>query len=315
LTEKERSYLPLMTRFYMNYSMLVINSFGLQNALERSKLDVGHFFGRCHTSAMACALIVRDELGPLGYLRYSPDSHFVLSSYAVLTLLKLIRPEFQSFMENQERTIALVNDVADTLESVAASASHTPALYSTFLRAVASARTSGPSVPASPRPTTGDGRMTMNNGESPLDQVSGPAAGVYGDEHQFGDGALGLKMFPPAPHISNEVSWNHDGSGAEMDLQPSAFNPQQTMDDFSSMSMDSILSGGFWDNVLIPGYSTGLEGLTSLSGGFVYGSGGSGLITPRRSSPEPESPSQFAHAPGDNAMSQRSINSAFASTS
>lgn len=86
------NYFKLMTRFYFNYSMLVVNSFGLQNALERSKLDVGHFFGRCYSSAMACALLIRDEIGPQGFLRYSPDSHFVLSSYAVLTLLKVSLP-------------------------------------------------------------------------------------------------------------------------------------------------------------------------------------------------------------------------------
>ncbi len=89
LTSTERVYVPIMMRFYFNYSMLVVNSFGLQNALERAPLDTGHFFGRCYASAMACALIVRDELGPQGFLRYSPDSHFVLSSYAVLTLLKV----------------------------------------------------------------------------------------------------------------------------------------------------------------------------------------------------------------------------------
>jgi len=44
------------------------------------------------------------------------------------------------------------------------------------------------------------------------------------------------------------------------------------------MSMDSIFSNNFWDSVLVPGYSNTLEG---LSGGFVFGAGGSGLITPR----------------------------------
>ena len=61
------------------------------------------------------------------------------------------------------------------------------------------------------------------------------------------------------------------------------------------LSMDTILNGGFWDNVLVPGkfiayrrsvyrsmrpfkgYSNAMEG---LSGGFVYGVGGSGVITP-----------------------------------
>jgi hypothetical protein len=82
-------YKRLITRFYFHYAMLVLNSFGLQNALERSNIDIGHFFGRCHSSAMACALLIRDELGPSGFLKYSPDSHFVFTSYAVLSLLKV----------------------------------------------------------------------------------------------------------------------------------------------------------------------------------------------------------------------------------
>jgi hypothetical protein len=69
--------------------MLVVNSFGLQNAIERSAVDVGHFFTRCHSSATACATLVRDELAPRGFLKYSPDSHFVMISYAVLSLLKV----------------------------------------------------------------------------------------------------------------------------------------------------------------------------------------------------------------------------------
>ena len=39
--------------------------------------------------------------------------------------------------------------------------------------------------------------------------------------------------------------------------------------------------------IALTGYSSGLEG---LSGGFVYGTGGSGIITPRRYSPDPETP-------------------------
>ncbi|KAF8341576.1 uncharacterized protein EI90DRAFT_1755923 [Cantharellus anzutake] len=89
ITAAEGSYVSTMIRFYLNYSMLVVNSFGLQNALEHAPLDTGHFFGRCYSSAVACAVIVRDELGPQGYLRYSPDSHFVFSSYVVLMLLKV----------------------------------------------------------------------------------------------------------------------------------------------------------------------------------------------------------------------------------
>lgn len=74
--------------FYLNYGMLVINSFGLQNALEKSPVDIGHFFARCHTSATACISVIKDQFAPQGFLKYAPDSLFVQSSYAVLTLLK-----------------------------------------------------------------------------------------------------------------------------------------------------------------------------------------------------------------------------------
>lgn len=215
-------------------------------------------------------------------------------------------------MESEQRTLALVNDVANTLESVAINSSHTPALYSTFLRAVVTARTAGPSQPPSPRVPSAPNSMDIatlahaqlqqqqqksGQGNSPLDMqlASNPAAGVFGDEHQFGDGALGLKMFPPSGtavlggggHGSNgqggitgttpasgtpggDLIWNptassgganvHIGNGhGELDLQAAMSfqlpNPPQG-DDFASLSMDNILSGGFWDNVLIPGPSS-----------------------------------------------------------
>jgi len=82
-------YKAMISRFYFNYATLVINSFGLQNAMESSPTNIGYFFARVHTAANACATIVRDELGPSGYMKYSPDSHFVQTSYAVLTLLKV----------------------------------------------------------------------------------------------------------------------------------------------------------------------------------------------------------------------------------
>ena len=79
----------LIANFYFHYAMLTINAFGLQNALERSAVDIGHFFARCHSSAVSCATILRDEMGPSGFLKYSSDSTFVMGSYAVLSLLKV----------------------------------------------------------------------------------------------------------------------------------------------------------------------------------------------------------------------------------
>lgn len=87
--EVVKAYASTIIKFYFHYYMLVINSFGLQNAMERSHVDIPHFFARVHTSATAVAAIARDELVPRGYLKYSPDAHFVFLSYAVLSLLKV----------------------------------------------------------------------------------------------------------------------------------------------------------------------------------------------------------------------------------
>lgn len=87
--ETMKDYTSTMMTYYFHYYLLVIHSFGLQNAIERSTVDIPYFFSKCHTSATAVASVARDELAPRGFLRYSPDSHFVFLSYAVLSLLKV----------------------------------------------------------------------------------------------------------------------------------------------------------------------------------------------------------------------------------
>jgi hypothetical protein len=293
-------YWRSIAEFYTSYALLVINSFGLQNALERSPADLGHFFVRCHTTASRCATLVRDELGPLGYLKYSPDSHFVQCSYAVLTLLKvsrtrssrrwlyvsdgrvpmqLIRPEFQPFLEQQESTIALVKDVADVLENIAAGPLHTPALYSALLKALISSKTEAASQPAGAQdaqPAPG-AQASQTPGDEPPRSHDAMLCGASGSEYMF-NSEMGpvqdISTFPPT-------------------MAPSSNQPPNDL-----LSMDTILSSGFWDSMIVPGacshcrppfrspltracitgYSNTVD---SLSGGFLYGAGGSGFITPR----------------------------------
>lgn len=88
-SDEVAEYRLLSAKFYFNYAMLIVNSFGLQNALERSAVDIGHFFARCYSSAVACATVMRDEMSPCGFLRYAVDSNYVQGSYAVLSLLKV----------------------------------------------------------------------------------------------------------------------------------------------------------------------------------------------------------------------------------
>ncbi|KAI0077103.1 hypothetical protein K474DRAFT_1621646 [Panus rudis PR-1116 ss-1] len=260
-----KKYRALSGKFYFNYAMLIVNSFGLQNALERSAVDIGHFFARCHSSAVACCTVLRDELGPSGYLRYAPDSNFVQGSYAVLSLLKLLRPEFQAFLDHEQKTIGLVKDVADVFERVAAGPLHTPALYSTFLRALLSAKTEPPD------------NTTANQ---QAQQAEGPpqtSAADHINSHSAPDNSASSLHSATIDPLADFNFDSEMGPVADMSTFPPTMAPQQA-EDMSMLSMDSILSTSFWDSVLVPGYSNTLEG---LSGGFVYGAGGSGLITPR----------------------------------
>ncbi|KAG8699118.1 hypothetical protein FRC08_005498 [Ceratobasidium sp. 394] len=282
-TSHGSEYRSLVAVFYYHYAMLVVNSFGLQNAMERSHVDIAHFFSRCHSSATACAVVVRDELAPRGHLRYSPDSHFVFTSYAVLTLLKLIRPEFSAFLGNELKTIPIVQEVADVLEKIAANPYHTPALYSTFLRALISAKKDAVTAPPSPR----QGSRGQSTGEEDQGQQTGPTISPdepMGDPTGLG---MGLKLFPPTGDgaLSSSDFLHTGDSVPQLDESfPPQLHGQGGADDPSmSLGMEHMFSNGFWDSVLMPGYGNQLGG---LSGGFVYGIGGnSGFITPRIGSP------------------------------
>jgi len=251
-----KDYSSTLMMFYFHYYQLVIHSFGLQNAIERSPVDIPYFFAKCHTSATNVAIIARDELAPRGFLRHSPDSHFVFLSYAVLSLLKLMRPEFQQYMENEQKITDLVKDIATVFGDIAVNSHHTPALYSTFLRALISARTDGTEQsqqPPQPLPEVVVDEVVDQNDLS----LFAPTMSMNGNDFQFA-GEMGpvadMSTFPPTMAT---LPASDEGMGM--------------------LSMENIFSNGFWDSVLVPGYSDAMEG---LSGGFVFGAGGSGLITP-----------------------------------
>ncbi|EIW60220.1 uncharacterized protein TRAVEDRAFT_145442 [Trametes versicolor FP-101664 SS1] len=286
--DRVQKYRRLIANYYFHYAMLTINAFGLQNALERSAVDIGHFFARCHSSAVSCALLLRDEMGPLGFLKYAPDSHFVMGSYAVLSLLKasllLIRPEFQAFLDHEQKTVAIVNDVANVFEQIAVNQLHTPALYSCFLRALISARTqenanSNLAHSSSSSVTAGTQDQHHTNGESSTSHDAPVASGSshpYTNGHTNGHASANGNL---DTFLDNFAYSGEMGPVADIStFPPTMAPPQQHGMDVNMLSMDSILSADFWDSVLVPGSSHSLE---SLSGGFVYGANGSGLITPR----------------------------------
>ncbi|TFY65008.1 hypothetical protein EVG20_g5746, partial [Dentipellis fragilis] len=249
------AYSRAVFRFYANYAMLVVNSFGLQNALERTPVNIPHFFARVHTAAKSVALIVRDELGR-GRV---PQ---VLARLAFCVWL-LIRPEFPASLDVEDETLALASDVADMFDNVAAG----PAAYTRAVQPLSACIASQSDQPPASAPA--------------VDPSAGTEAGSGGGESTKMDAdpqAQSQQGHFYAPFSLSEFQFASEmGPVADMSTFPPTMAAPAAQADEGVLSMDSILSGSFWDNVLVPGYANPMEG---LSGGFVYGSGGSGFITP-----------------------------------
>lgn len=195
-------------------------------------------------------------------------------------------------MHNPERTVSLVQDVAKCLEKIAVGPQHTPALYATFLRALVDAKPK-PSDSSSSPPGLYSATSTHAESQSwtspPIAWLSSDSFStfqnaipetLYFDPSVFdSSGAMG------APDLSNVLL---DGfaapntpkqAGKELPNFQMPTDRMATDGEFSSLmmpapqastgsnvfpgessdmnmfSMDSILSPGFWDNILIPGNS------------------------------------------------------------
>ena len=213
---------------------------------------------------------------------------------------------------DEEKTIELVRELADTLESVAVGPLHTPRLYSTFLKAAIASKTgavvngeregfesgelseppTSPSIHTSPATSIQSPHLQQQLQQQQLEMISpNPPPGE-------------LAPAMPAPP-TNDVFPNYDyyfqndgEMGTVADI--STFPPTMADHDQSwpSLSVENIFSNTFWGDVLVPGLSNliavlfyvlrhlhtillGTSGSPAgLSGGFAYGPGVSGLITP-----------------------------------
>jgi hypothetical protein len=123
----------------------------------------------------------------------------------------------------------LVKDVAETFDNISAGPTHAPSLYSAFLRALLAAKTEPPSEAAS---DFGDNEAVPQMNGNP-------------DQRQVGNAE--------PYHLLSEFHFASEmGPVADMSTFPPTMATAQP-DDMGMLSMDSILSGGFWDNVLVPG--------------------------------------------------------------
>ncbi|KAH9009311.1 fungal-specific transcription factor domain-containing protein [Lactarius hengduanensis] len=124
--------------FYSNYAMLVMFSFGFQEAFLRG-FQAGDevFFTRSLECAKTVVTVLVDSLVPTGYIRFAPDGYFVFAAFASAFMLKLLRPECSRFITPGLETeiYQVIERLINTIGSpqIAIDERHTPMLYSRFL--------------------------------------------------------------------------------------------------------------------------------------------------------------------------------------
>ncbi|KDQ12615.1 hypothetical protein BOTBODRAFT_413596 [Botryobasidium botryosum FD-172 SS1] len=126
--------------FLVNYSRLVMYSFGFQQAFDKGLARDDMFFVQCFHAASSVVRILIDKLAPHGHLRFSPDGNFIFASFACAFLVKLLRPQFGSTVDQTQRTrvVELVSRLVKVLgsEKTAIDEQHTPKLYARFLESI-----------------------------------------------------------------------------------------------------------------------------------------------------------------------------------
>ncbi|KAJ6492304.1 fungal-specific transcription factor domain-containing protein [Mycena sanguinolenta] len=117
------------------YSRLIMFSFALeQRCRTRLQSTDDILFTKCLESAKTVLHTAVTGLGPAGLMRYSPDGHFIIVTFASAMLLKLLGPEFSYLtLQNKIQVYGLIRQVIQTLSSSAVDYHHIPKLYAHFL--------------------------------------------------------------------------------------------------------------------------------------------------------------------------------------
>ncbi|KDN37689.1 hypothetical protein K437DRAFT_270795 [Tilletiaria anomala UBC 951] len=253
-----------------SYAVLVLNSFGLQHAIDHpalTGLDKPMYYMRCLTAARGMVQAAF-ALGPV--MRYAPDSQYVMITYACVFLLKLIRPAFSGYSD-EDSVVQTVSQTASFLDELAVNETHTPALYATFLRTLLQSRLdqtegtrSGAATPhrgsrAGTPSGAADATETTTLHNTDHNGQSGMAA--------FNGNAIDPSIVNRGPAVSGGITMM---PGGRDDL---AINTMQGMDATQMLNAvnnntDQLLNESFWSSLLPPGF-----------GGPLDGTGGHGLDT------------------------------------
>ncbi|KAJ7725205.1 fungal-specific transcription factor domain-containing protein [Mycena metata] len=255
--------------FLVGYSRLVMFSFGFQQAYRRGLQAQDHiFFTKCLEAGKAILRAMVEGLAPTGFMRYSPDGHFIFSAFASAFLLKLLRPEFSHLMpkEEENQVYDLIGRLIQTLSSpeIAIDDRHTPKLYARFLAGLLSRhRRDGATVGRlHPQPPTTKSVSSASSDYGHLSNASstftmspmagvGPALGHDQAAQGYGGHNYAQMEKAPTPIYRPEATYSGPIQyGTEMDLGTGLPDEEQML-----AAMQALRQPAFWTNMMLPGFS------------------------------------------------------------
>ncbi|KAJ7915584.1 hypothetical protein B0H13DRAFT_2231820 [Mycena leptocephala] len=236
--------------FLVAYSRLVMFSFGFQQAYQRGLQNTDHiFFTKCLDSAKSVLRNMVEGLAPTGFMRYSPDGHFIFAAFASAFLLKLLRPEFAHLMpkEEENQVYDLIGRLIQTLSSpeIAIDDRHTPKLYARFLAGLLSRHrrdgaTVGVSTPSRQPTRTSRARLPATTGTIRERARRSPCRHVR-------------RRSRPRPRawLARLRTYTYLCTyGTEMDLGTGLPDEEQML-----AAMQALRQPAFWTNMMLPGFS------------------------------------------------------------
>jgi len=265
--------------FLVNYSRLVMYSFGFQYAFEkRLEADLRHFYTKCFNAATSVIRIMIETLAPSGFMLYSPDGHFVFTSFASAFLLKLLRPEFSWLVEPDDKAkiFDLIGRLIQTLNSpdVSIDNKHTPKLHAKFLAGLLTKHhqdsNQGP-LPQGPLPPSKHsvgGDPTSYEGQP---QPSSTSTRYFSQGQgttqstSMSQGGFGEVSYTSDPNLSSQpgVPYTHPASQCQLQTpdgvaaaQDSAVNAMAGLSEEDMLAtLRAIGNPNWWSNMMMPGFS------------------------------------------------------------
>ncbi|EIW52694.1 uncharacterized protein TRAVEDRAFT_53136 [Trametes versicolor FP-101664 SS1] len=256
LTDNALKFRAALLPFLTGYSRLVMWSFGFQQAFKRGfRPEDSLFLDKCFESAKSVIVTLIDTLAPSGYMRTSPDAHFVFASFASAFLLKLLRPECSSFVstETQTEIFDLISKLIDVLRSpdIAIDERHTPALHSRFLhgllrkhRHLANMHSSGSSSNAYQSQSSGSSAQSVPQPQYPAHGTGGVYDNVTATSPMSftgSDSSLPEPMFDMEPSYAAVNGQNSFQLGMQ---------PEETWG-----PLNALANPNYWKDMMMPGFS------------------------------------------------------------